>query len=658
MLSAAGGEIMKSMSTQVVAAAIMVVFALVPAAGASEKVERGNLVIDGIPEIPERVSQRLNQYQNTRSAGIAGWLPDGSGIIIATRFGDTAQLHLVSEPGGARRQLTFFEEPVSGATVNPKTNTLLFGRDVGGSEFYQIFSFDLADGNYRMLTDGKSRNMGPNWSHKGDRFTYTTTVRNGRDMDIHMMSMAEPDVSTPILEKGGAWMAADWSPDDTRVLVMNYISANEMYPYVLELENGELTPLHSPDKRVAYGGAAWSGDGSGIYYSSDEEGEFQSLKFHDFRTGEVTHLRDEIEWDVESLLMSPDGTMLAFIVNADAIDQLHVMDLATNEDLDLPPIPKGVVGGLEFSPDGSKLGLVINTPTGPGDVYSIDLTSGELERWTYSEIGGLNPDSFVDAELIRYPTFDEVDGKSRTIPAFYYRPTGDGPFPVVIDIHGGPEGQERPTFSSTVQYIASELGIAVLAPNVRGSQGYGKSYLQLDNGFKREDSVKDIGSLLDWIETRSELDSNRVVVMGGSYGGYMVLASMVHYNDRLRAGIDYVGISSFVTFLENTQEYRRDLRRVEYGDERDPEMRKHLEAISPLNSVSKISKPLLVIQGLNDPRVPAGESEQIVEAVRQNGGTVWYLLAKDEGHGFRKKPNRDYLADVRAFFLETFLLEK
>jgi dipeptidyl aminopeptidase/acylaminoacyl peptidase len=623
---------------------------------AAEKVEKGNLVIDGIPEIPERVSQRLNQYRNTRSAGLAGWLPDGSGIIIATRFGDTAQLHLVSAPGGARRQLTFFEEPVGGAAVNPKHDTLLFGRDVGGSEFYQIFSFDLEDGSYQMLTDGTSRNMGSTWSNAGDRFVYTTTRRNGRDMDIHLMSMKEPGVSHPILEKGGAWMAADWSPDDTRLLVVRYVSANEMYPHLFEMESTELTPLYTEGKRVAYGDATWSADGKGMYFSSDEEGEFQSLKYHDFSSGEITNLREDLEWDVESIAASPDGSVLAVIVNADAIDRLHVMNLETMRDIEIPAIPKGVVGGLEFSPDGSMLGLVINTPTSPGDVYSIDMKTKELVRWTYSEIGGLNPESFVDATLIRYPTFDEVDGKPRTIPAFYYRPKGEGPFPVLIEIHGGPEAQERPTFSSMLQYAASELGIAVLAPNVRGSAGYGKSYLELDNGFKRENSVKDIGALLDWIETRPELDSSRVGVTGGSYGGYMVLASMVHYNDRLRAGIDYVGISSFVTFLENTQEYRRDLRRVEYGDERDPEMRKHLEAISPLSSVDKITKPLFVVQGLNDPRVPASESEQIVAAVRENGGTVWYLLAKDEGHGFRKKSNRDYLADAMALFLETFLL--
>jgi dipeptidyl aminopeptidase/acylaminoacyl peptidase len=647
---------MKSRAFCVVVGCALSMCVAVPVVDGAEKIEKGNLVIDGIPEIPDRVSQRLNQYRNTRSAGLAGWLPDGSGIIIATRFGDTAQLHLVSEPGGARRQLTFFEEPVSGATINPKNNTLLFGRDVGGSEFYQIFELDLADGNYQMLTDGKSRNMATNWSNNGDRFTYTTTRRNGRDMDIHIMSMDKPGETTPLLEKGGAWMAADWSPDDSQILVLRYISANEMYPNLFDLASGELTPLYTPGKRVAYGGATWSGDGKGMYFSSDEEGEFKKLKYYDFETGEISNLRDDIIWDVESLQTSPDGKTLAFIVNADAIDELHLMDLPTMKDIDLPPIPKGVVGGLEFSPDGSQLGLVINTPTSPGDVYSIDISSKVLTRWTYSEIGGLNAESFVGAKLIRYPTFDQADGKTRTIPAFYYRPPGDGPFPVLIDIHGGPEAQERPTFSSSLQYATSELGIAVLAPNVRGSDGYGKSYLQLDNGYKREDSVKDIGALLDWIETQPDLDSSRVAVTGGSYGGYMVLASMVHYNDRLKAGIDYVGISSFVTFLENTQEYRRDLRRVEYGDERDPEMRKFLDNISPLNSVDKITKPLFVIQGLNDPRVPAGESEQIVAAVRANGGTVWYLLAKDEGHGFRKKPNRDYLSDAMALFLETFLL--
>lgn len=637
---------------------VVVLLVCSASAGAAEveRIERGNLVIEGIPEIPEAVSQRLDQYRNTRSASLSGWLADGSGIIISTRFGDTSQLHLVTEPGGARRQLTFFDEPVGGASVNPEHRTLLFARDVGGSEFYQLFHFDLGSGRYRMLTDGTSRNMGGSWSNAGDQFAYTTTRRNGRDMDIHLMSTAEPGVSRPLIEKGGAWGAGEWSPDDGRLIVLRYVSANESYPYLVDVESGAMTPMFAEGKRVSYGGAVWAKNGQGVYYTSDEDSEFQKLRYWDLSDGSSEILRDDIEWDVGGLELSPDGALLAFVVNADGIDRLHLMDLETMRDRELPDLPQGVIYGLEFSPDGTRLGLVFNTPTSPGDVYSLELEEQKLVRWTFSEVGGLNPDTFVDAELIRYPTFDEVDGAPRTIPAFLYRPRGEGPFPVLIDIHGGPEGQERPVFSSWTQYLVNELGVAVIAPNVRGSSGYGKSYLELDNGFKREDSVKDIGALLDWIAGRSQLDSERVGVYGGSYGGYMVLASMVHYNDRLRAGIDVVGISSFVTFLENTQEYRRDLRRVEYGDERDPEMRKFLEAIAPLARVDAISKPLFVIQGLNDPRVPVGESEQIVQAVRANGGDVWYLLAADEGHGFRKKANRDYQMEAQALFLRELLL--
>ncbi|MCB0586764.1 MAG: S9 family peptidase, partial [Phaeodactylibacter sp.] len=220
----------------------------------------------------------------------------------------------------------------------------------------------------------------------------------------------------------------------------------------------------------------------------------------------------------------------------------------------------------------------------------------------------------------------------------------------------GPESQYRPGFSPIFQYYLKELGIAVIAPNVRGSAGYGKNFLKLDNGYKREDSVKDIGKLLDWIKEQPELDESRVAVMGGSYGGYMVLSSMAHYNGRLRCGVDIVGISNFVTFLENTKSYRRNLRRVEYGDERDPHMRRHLERISPTTNAHKITRPMLIVQGMNDPRVPVSEAEQMLRAIRNNGGEAWYLLAKDEGHGFRKKPNRDYYNKAVILFLQRYLL--
>ena len=617
--------------------------------------ERGQLIIEDIPEIPERIHQRLHQYQNTRAAGFQGWHPSGDGILISTRFGETAQIHWVRSPGGARHQVTFFDEPVGGAAINPNPEIggFLFTRDAGGSEFFQLSYFDLETGQHRLLSDGSSRNGSPSWSPDGRRYAYHTTRRNGTDWDIWVGDIVSGK-ERPVLEKGGAWLSGEWSPDGSQLLVMRLVSANESHPFLLDLASGELTALADSEEKIAYGAAEYAKDGRGIYFTSDERSDFKRLRYYDVEAGEARVLSGDVGWDIESIALSQDGEYLAYSVNEGGISRLTLKQLDGWRDRPLPELPPGRIGSIEFSPDGTRLGFQINTSSSPGDVYAVDLKRQALERWTHSEVGGLSTD-FVDPQLIHYPTFDQVDGQPRQIPAFYYRPAGPGPFPVLIQIHGGPEGQVRPTFNALRQYLLRELKIAVLTPNVRGSTGYGKAYLKLDNGRLREDSVKDIGKLLDWIAEQPELDADRVAVTGGSYGGYMTLASMVHFNDRLRAGIDVVGISNFVTFLENTQDYRRDLRRVEYGDERDPEMRQFLTAISPTTHATKITKPLLIVQGLNDPRVPASESSQMVEVIRQNGGEVWYLLAKDEGHGFRKKTNRDYYQSAMVLFLERFL---
>jgi dipeptidyl aminopeptidase/acylaminoacyl peptidase len=387
--------------------------------------------------------------------------------------------------------------------------------------------------------------------------------------------------------------------------------------------------------------------------------EFQTLRFHDPRAGAPTLLSGDIAWDVRDVRVADDGRHLAFVTNEDGIGRLHVLALPGHAPVALPELPVGTIGGMDFSPDGGKLALTLNTATSPSDVYVIDLAASALVRWTRSEVGGLDPDTFVAPTLVRYPTFDEVDGERRTIPAFYYRPKSvpaGGKLPVVIQIHGGPESQALPVFNPTAQYLASEMGVALLVPNVRGSRGYGKTWLGLDNADKREDSVKDIGALLDWIARQPGLDAGRVGVMGGSYGGYMVLASMMRYPERIRAGIDVVGISHFGTFLKNTEAYRSDLRRAEYGDERDPEMRAVFDRISPLNHAGRITAPLFVAQGRNDPRVPYTEAEQIVGAVRANGQPVWYLLFKDEGHGFAKKANSDYFGAAAMLFWQRHLL--
>jgi dipeptidyl aminopeptidase/acylaminoacyl peptidase len=355
--------------------------------------------------------------------------------------------------------------------------------------------------------------------------------------------------------------------------------------------------------------------------------------------------------------MSKDRKRAAFTVNEGGIYAVYLLDTKTHRYKQVDGLPVGFVGGLSFSPDGSALAMTLNTPKTPSDTFVLTLgktptSYRQLTRWTFSEVGGLDTEKFVEPSLIKYNSFDDLE-----VPAFYYKPKGEGPFPVVISIHGGPEGQARPTFSSTYQMWLEKLGAAVLVPNVRGSNGYGKSYLKMDNGYLRENSVKDIGALLDWIADQPELDSERVAVFGGSYGGYMVLASAVHYSDRLSAAVDIVGISSFVTFLENTRDYRRDLRRVEYGDERDPEMRAFLNKISPLNNIEKIKVPMFVVQGQNDPRVPVTEAEQIVRALKQRDQTVWYMNALNEGHGYRKKENRDIYGEATVLFLKKYLVQ-
>ncbi len=618
------------------------------------RVEIGSVVLEDVPSIPETLAEQTNRYQQSRSASFQGWLADGS-ILISTRFGETTQVHHVQRPMAAREQLSFYAEPVGGVSIAPNGKGFIFSKDVGGGESYQLYWYELGSGDIRLLTDGQSRNSGGLWSNAGDRYAYSTTQRNGSDTDIHFSALGAPK-STPLVEDQGAWYALDWSPDDRQLLVMRYRSISDSEVWIVDTVTGERTPFRPSETPVAYGNALFSRDGKGIYYSSDEGSEFLTLRYDDLETGETTPISAAIPWDIEEFALADDGRYLAFTVNADGSDDLYLQDLRVNGMVPVPDLPLGLVRNLEFSPDGNSLGFLLNNARTPSDVYSFEVGQSRLSRWTRSETGGLDAGEFILPTLVRYPTFDKLDGRTRSIPAFYYAPKTPGPHPVLISIHGGPESQALPSYNPMVQFYLRELGIAVLVPNVRGSAGYGKNYLALDNGRKREDSVKDIGALLDWIETQPQLDAQRVALIGGSYGGYMVLAGMTHYNDRLRAGIDIVGISNFVTFLENTKDYRRDLRRAEYGDESDPAMREFLQKISPTENAGNITKPLFIAQGANDPRVPQSEAEQMAETIRGNGGKVWTLLARDEGHGFKKKSNRDLYQNAVVLFLQQHLL--
>lgn len=616
-----------------------------------------NLVVEGVPDHTPELRADVGRYLEFRAAAFNGWHPKERQVLVSTRFADSPQLHLVKMPGGARHQLTFLPEPVGGGSFRPKTGELIvFAQDKGGGEFYQLFRYDLADGRISLLTDGKSRNTGGAWSTSGKWIAYSSTRRTGKDTDIYIMDPADPKTDRLVLQvEGGGWGVSDWSPDDSKLLVMEYVSITESHLWFVDVKTGAKTPFtaRSGDP-VAYSDARFSRDGKAVYVASDRGSEFRRLVRLDMEKGTETVLTKDIAWDVENFDLSPDGKVIAFVTNEDGASRLHLHAIKGNSALPSPRLPLGVMGGVKFHENGQDLGFTLSSAKSPSDVYSYNLKEQKLERWTESESGGLKTETFVEPELVKIKSFDGIQ-----ISAFLYRPDPKkfpGKRPVLFNIHGGPESQSRPSFLARNNYYINELGIAFLVPNVRGSAGYGKTFLTLDNGFKREDSVKDIGAFIEWIGKDAGLDSERVAVMGGSYGGYMVLASMVHFNDQLRCGVDIVGISNFLTFLKNTQDYRRDLRRVEYGDERIPAMAEHLKAISPALNSAKIKKPLFVVQGKNDPRVPLSEAEQMVKAIRDQGGKVWYLMAKDEGHGFAKKKNADFqfLSQI-LFFRENLL---
>ena len=637
---------------------------LIPAAAAAllawsasaadvERVTRGNLAIEGIPEIPQELIQKLRRYQFARSASFEGWTPDGR-ITISTRFGNTNQLHVVDQPMGARRQLTFFDEPVNGGSWSPTgaRRGIAYIRDQGGNENFQVEYLEPASADPVRLTDGRGRADTGVWSPDGTKYAFQWTARDGVVSDVYIDDPLDRMGPELVFEAPAVgWNAVDWSPDGKTLLLNHFISVNESYLWTYDLATREKREIEPAKVKAARGGN-FSRDGKGVYITSDLGSEFRTLRYVDLASGKVTPLTNHVKWDIDDLALSKDGRTLAYIANEDGASRLTLLDLASGKELPAPELPFGVIGSFAFDPDSKRLAFGMQTPNAPSDVWVWTLADHSLARWTQSEIGPLDAKRFVAPTLVHYPTFDKAGGKAREIPAWVYKPAGAGPHPVLISIHGGPEGQAQPVFSTNVQQWAVELGYSVILPNVRGSSGYGKTYVALDNGFKREDSVKDIGALLDWIATQPDLDAKRVVVIGGSYGGYMVLASMTHYNDRLRGAVDIVGISNFVTFLESTAEYRRDLRRPEYGDERDPKMREFLQKISPLNNAGRINKPMLIVQGQNDPRVPYTEAEQMVAKIRANGGEVWYLVGLNEGHGFAKRDNIDYYQWAVAMFLE------
>jgi len=632
----------------------------------SKTIEPGaNLVIQNVPSIPVELADSLKKYTETIPVAGGSWHPVKREMLMGKRVGNVGQAHLLSAPLGTPKQLTNFPDPVGGGSWQPKKGDyFIFSKASGGSEVSQLFRYDVASEKITQLTtDDKKRIGGGPWTTAGDRYLYTavatgsTSASETFKTEFWTMDPADP-ASAKLLASfdGVGWIPSDWSPDDKKLLVGKFVSANESYVYLFDLATGEkvlLTPQEGTEK-VAYGLADFSNDGKGIYLATDKSSEFQKLMYMDLATKKMVPITSNIDWDVTSFEQSEDGKWLALLTNENGISKLRVLDAATNKEIKLPTLPPGQVGGFSWHPTTNELRLNISSYQSIADVYSLDLKTQKITHWAKTEMNGFDTAGLREPELIKWKSFDD-----REISGFIYKPPTrfTGKRPVIINIHGGPEGQSTPGPLGRSAYFINDLGIAVIYPNVRGSTGFGKTFVTLDNGYKREDSVKDIGSLLDWVATQPDLDKDRILITGGSYGGYMTLAVATTYNDKICCSVDIVGPSNWITFLKNTETYRRDLRRVEYGDERDPKMAEFLTKISPLTSADKIKKPMFVVAGKNDPRVPYTESEQIVAALKKNNTPVWFLMANDEGHGFSKKNNVDYQLYSTVLFIKEHLLK-
>jgi dipeptidyl aminopeptidase/acylaminoacyl peptidase len=609
------------------------------------------LTADGIPPVPLELAQRTRPYMEFRSAGFAGWNARDRSMLITTRFGDTNQLHRVAMPMGDRQQLSFEIEPVGGSW-SPTGDMLVATRDTGGNEFFQIYT--LAGGRLNLLTDGRSRNGLNAWSHDGRWIAYTSTRRNGTDSDIYVVDPRNASTNRMVAQvQGGGWRVSDFTHDGRRALAINSQSVTKTSPWLLDIASGRMTPIGDPNRDIAYGAGAFAPDGT-LWVTSDEGADFQRLGRLDVASGRFTPVITNINWDVEGFDLSEDGRTIAFVTNEAGISRLRIMDTRTGAVRLVSGLPAGTIGGLRIAPWGA-IGLSLSSARSPSDAYSVDPRTLAVTRWTRSETGGLDASANAEPELIQVRSFD-----GENVSGFLYRPDPrrfPGRRPLIVSIHGGPEGQSRTGFLGRNNYLLNELGIALFYPNVRGSTGFGKRFVSLDNGPSlRENSVRDVGAFLDRLQQDPALDRSRFAVTGGSYGGYMCYASAIRYGDRLRAANCVVAISNWVTFLENTQSYRRDLRRVEYGDERDPAQRAQLTAISPLTHVADLRIPLMVVTGHNDPRVPESEANQMVAAVRAAGRPAWHLIGQNEGHGFAKKENQDYQFWVGLMFWQANLL--
>ena len=575
------------------------------------------MVLENVPPVPSSVAAQMAKYNEFKPTSFATWHPMKAEMLISRRHKNTPQVYRLAKPGGTLELLTDYAEPVRSASYEPKAGKYyVFGKDNGGNEVFRGYRRDIVGGEAVPITPDGQRVQGVNWSYSDTQVVYATVTVNRQGSNdkinttLSIVDPLNPDVPRKLAElAGGGWFGFNFSPDDKQLIYVEYISANESHLWVMDVATAKSRRVAQENKGsspVSYGGGSFSKDSKGIYAVTDLGSKFQRLNYIDLASGKHKVLTSDINWDFNDVALSDDGKTIAFVANDDGNNVLRLMRTSDHKLMPSPKLPLGTIGSVSWHKDSANLALSVTSATSPSEVYTVNIKTNEVTRWTTHETMQVDAAKFVEPDLVRWKSFD-----NRMISGFVYRAPASkfrGKRPVLINIHGGPEAQFQPGFLGRSNYLTNEMGITTIYPNARGSTGYGKSFLALDNGKQREDSIKDIGALFDWIAAQPDMDATRVAVSGGSYGGYMALAVSTNYANRITAAIDVVGISNFVTFLEKTESYRRDLRRVEYGDERDPDMRKFQESIARLNNAAKIKKPLYVVQGKNDPRVPYQEA--------------------------------------------------
>ncbi|MGD9598776.1 MAG: prolyl oligopeptidase family serine peptidase [Steroidobacteraceae bacterium] len=597
-------------------ALVLAAFVAVTAQAARE--ERGTLVLDGVPPASPALIERVRPWLQARAARFRGWLPDGA-MLVTTRFAEARQLHRVAAPLGAREQLTFGADDVLVASASPAAGStgvpFLTATGAGGPP--QLWAWRFADRTAQRVPGPAVRGTSFVWSPDGRTVAYAGAAADGVHDDVVAFEPGRAQDARLLVAAGARnWRPLAWSADGAHLLLETAgAQARELWLADAATGGIAVVPLETAPRGIR--AARFAPDGRGIYLVAQIEGDFSQLYYLDPVANTMRALTADIPWDIESFAVSPDGRWLAYAANVAGTSRLSVVDQVARSELAPVGLPAGRISDLAFDRDGKRLAMTAESAVQPPDVYVYEPAGNTLTRWTHSELGPLDPAAPVTPELIRFPTWDRVGGSARTLPAWVFRPRTPGPHPVLVRIASGRDEQARPVFDEFSQIAVNVLGYAVVTPNVRGAAGYGRGFAALGDG-RSEDAIRDIGSLLVWIGVQRDFDRSRIVLMGESQSAPVALGSLAQYNDRVAGGIVLSGAASW----------------------------------SRIPNARALRRPLLVIHGAQDTVAPVFEAERLVASARGNGAEVWYLGAKDEGHGFRRKANRDAWLTTAAAFLE------